>query len=92
MTWREILEGLAALPVALKQLHAIQQVGSVNIVRLNPGDAIVIETDAQLTETGRRNIAAAARVIWPDAKVAVFDSGFHMRIVQKSGSPEGHIH
>lgn len=92
MRWREILEGLAALPAALRQLQKIQQVGSVQVLSLRPGDVIVIETEDRLSEEGRRNITKAARVIWPEAKVAILDNGFHMRIVHTSDQAQGPTH
>lgn len=75
MTWRQILEGLAALPVALKQLRAVK------IAHLSPGDAIVLETDAPLTAQARERLTQRVRSLWPDVKVVILDSGFHMSVV-----------
>jgi len=92
MTWRQIFEGLASLPVALKQLRQLQQVGSVQIAHIGHGDAIVIHTEAKLSEEGRRNISNGARAIWPDVKVIVLDSGFEMRIVSRRELSEEQVH
>lgn len=81
MTWREVFEGLAALPVALKHLRELHAVGTVKVATIGPNDAIVIETDAKLTHEGRENISKAARKIWPDVKVIILDSGFRMSVV-----------
>lgn len=83
MTWRAILEGVAALPVALKQLRQIQAVGSVTIAHIRPGDAIVIETEAVLSGNTRASLTDGVRSIWPGVKVIILDSGFQMRVVSR---------
>lgn len=86
MKWRDILEGLAALPVALKHLRELQAVGSVNVATIGPNDTIVIETEAKLSHDVRDKLTNGVRKLWPDVKVIILDSGFRMSVVHDERS------
>lgn len=89
MTWRQILEGLAAFPVAIKELRTLRQVATVSIATLKPGDVVVVETDGMLTQQTRERISDGLHNIWPGRKVVIFDSGLKLRIVSDpyTGNP-----
>lgn len=82
MTWRQVLEGLAELPQALRDIRALQHVASISIASLQADDVIIVETERALTHEGRNNIVKMVKKIWPDQRVAVWDSGLRMRIVR----------
>lgn len=81
MTFKEILIGLASLPAALKDIRALQQVGTVSIAALEADDVIIVETDKALPQRGRENITETVHRVWPNHRVVVWDSGLRMRVI-----------
>ncbi len=88
MTWRQMLEGLASLPAALRE---IRRVGNVKILTIGPNDALVIETEAPLSQQQREQLTVQARHLFPDVKIVILDSGFHMSVLHRK-SVEGMTH
>lgn len=92
MTWRQILEGLASLPAALKDIRALQRVGSVSIATLTDDDVIIVETDDSLSQKSRENLSDLVHKIWPNNRVVIWDSGLKMRVVPSVGSGQAGVH
>lgn len=85
MTWRQILEGLAALPA---ELRAIKRAGSVSVASLKPDDVICVESDSNLSMAERKRIAEQVKLIWPNNRVVVWDSGLRMRVLSGGESEQ----
>jgi hypothetical protein len=69
---------------ALETLGAkLPEVDRIAKVNLRPGDVVVLEVKQRISHEVADRIKALAETIWPDNKVAVFDSEITVKVLER---------
>lgn len=77
-------EEAAKLPQELAELG----VEDATVVRLEPGDIIVLSTTLRLTEQDFEDLRDRVRQFFGEYEVAVLEGGVRMQVVRKGGEPQ----
>ncbi len=73
---------------ALRRLLYVPDLEGIRVMRLQPGDVIVVETSGRLSKQQAEMAQHQLKAVWPEHEVLICDEGMRLNVAREGGFDE----